>query len=73
MKGLDSAELMRATIVTHALVRSILNELGTHARLRICADAINYLPPQPNPNDGQPVAEEMWRAAERELKTLAGQ
>jgi hypothetical protein len=71
MKAVDPVELMRSTIVTHALVRAILNELGTHVRERVYKDALRYLPLLPDPVQGQLVNEAILKAARTALEELA--
>jgi hypothetical protein len=72
MKDVDRQELNNATIVTYALVMALLDEFDEAAKKRIAARALAHLPPPPNPTDGRPVDEQMWRDARSELKELAG-
>jgi hypothetical protein len=73
MKGVDRAELNNATIVAYALSMAIFNVLDDATKQRVKASVLAYLPPPPNPANGQPVDEMMWREAHNELRTLAGQ
>ncbi len=72
MKDVDRKELNHATIITYALVMALLDEFDDPNKKRIAARALAHLPPFPNPNDGRPVDEQMWRDARAELKAMAG-
>lgn len=73
MKGVDRRELNNATIVAYALSMAIFNALDDATKKRVKNSVLEYMPPAPNPADGQPVDEMMWRDAHNELRTLIGQ
>lgn len=73
MTGVDRRELNNATIVSYALAMAIFHALDDVTKERVRKSVLAYLPPPPNPADGQPVDEQMWRDAHKELKILAGQ
>lgn len=72
LKGVDRGELNNATLVSYALVMAIFHALDDSTKERVKKSLLAYLPPPPNPADGQPVDEQMWKRAHSELKTLAG-
>jgi hypothetical protein len=72
MNGVDRRELNNATIYTYALAVSLFEELDSTARQRVATRALTHMPPKPNPANGAPVDEQMWRDAESWLKKLAG-
>jgi hypothetical protein len=73
MKGVDRKELNNGTIVSYALVMAIFHALDDETKTRVKKSVLSYMPPAPDPANGQPVDEIMWRDAHRELKALAGQ
>jgi len=72
MKDVDRKELNNATIIAYALVMALLDECDDPTKKRIATRALAHLPPPPDPNDGRPMDEQMWRDAQSELKELAG-